>query len=146
MAAERTEPEHDVHETLFNEILLAATEEALKRPLRTMPRAEPLPEQERIVERAFTQARAHGLRLPATTTIRWVEGRETHHGETWLDDRGRLGVAFNVNVMPGRLFEVALHEAQHIHDFGMPEARRMGRLELEQRAFRFVRQVLGYRG
>jgi hypothetical protein len=108
---------------------------------------EPLRVQGEIIRAClFDVAPSLGLTIPAGLEVHTVDrspdGPPHHRGETQYEERiHRIRVYLDVgDIMPGRLAEVVLHEAQHVSDFA--ESRGFDRTEWETRAIDFSRRAV----
>jgi hypothetical protein len=102
--------------------------------------ARPLPAQRRIVEAAVAAARRHGLRVP-DFTLRWVTAPPgIQDGQTARAPDGVIIVHVKVDLMPGELSRVMLHELVHAADIaaGVP----YDAVAWERRAITFSERVM----
>ncbi len=124
------------------DVLAAAVCSTRGRPLWTFLPVPPLPEQERIVQRAQAAARAYGLSLPAFS-LTWVDayGEVRSAGVTVLHADGSLSLWLDANRSPDQVWLTSLHEMRHLADFADARLRRLSGVELEQRAIAFANEL-----
>jgi hypothetical protein len=109
--------------------------------LRDCPLAEPTAEQRTLIERAIADARA-ALPLPSRMTVhcrrRRADPGVIPPGETWRD--ATIHVA--IDRPTSAVLETLFHECQHLSDFHVGLADRLGRVEFERRAIAFAARMM----
>lgn len=113
------------------------------------PVVSPREAQVAIIQRAERRARELGLTLPAGVKFYLVDvprDSTIHHGgETFCYGAGRVEVYFRADLMPDALYEVALHEYQHVADHErVATAWGFDWAWLERRAEDFVAKAMGW--
>jgi hypothetical protein len=136
--------ETDGDDFFDEDILQAAIQSGTAARLIACPPAVPLPAQTRIVEGAIAEARRGGLRLPPFA-LEWRDGRSEicAGAATWETASGRCAMFLSVNAWPDDLRLTALHELQHLADFG--SGIHYSRVESERRAIAFTARCAGWR-
>jgi hypothetical protein len=111
--------------------------------LREFPVVEPREAQARTIQHAVREAIQHGLTLPPTFKVYFVDvprDSTIHRGETFQAASGdRVDVVVRADLMPDALRWVLLHELQHVHDRRLLLA--ADRDWLERRAVEFAARV-----